>query len=56
MNDEDLEEIFGYINMINDRIHEIGDSDLYEYIINCITTHEWCTLENYKEILEDKEK
>lgn len=56
MNDEDLEEIFGYINMIEDRIQKIGDNDLYEYIINCITTNEWCTLENYKEILEDKEK
>ena len=53
MENEDLEELFGYINAIEDRIQQIDDDDLYEYVVDCIRSNSWCTLENYKEFLEE---
>ena len=51
MEDEELEELFAYINAIEDRIQQ--DDDLYEYVVYCIRSNSWCTLENYKEFLEE---
>lgn len=53
--EEDLEELFGDINAIEDKIQQIDDDDLYEYVVDCITTNSWCSLENYKEFLEEQE-
>ena len=53
MEDEELEELFAYINAIEDRIQQIDDNDLYEYVVYCIRSNSWCTLENYKEFLEE---
>lgn len=53
MEEEDLEVLFGYINAIEDRIEQIDDDDLYEYVVDCIKSNNWCTLENYKAFLEE---
>ena len=53
MEDEELEELFAYINAIEDRIQQIDDEDLYEYVVYCIRSNSWCTLENYKDFLEE---
>lgn len=53
--EEDLEELFGDINAIEDKIQQIDDDDLYEYVVDYITTNSWCSLENYKEFLEEQE-
>lgn len=55
MENEDLEELFGYINAIEDRIQQIDDDDVYEYVVECIRANDWCSLENYKEFLEEKD-
>lgn len=52
MNNEEIEELFANINMIENEIEQITDSNLYEYVINCITNNEWASMENYKEFLE----
>ena len=53
MEDEELEELFAYINAIEDRIQQINDDDLYEYVVDCIRSNNWCTLEKYKAFLEE---
>lgn len=53
MEDEELEELFAYINAIEDRIQQIDDDDLYEYVVDCIRSNNWCTLEKYKAFLEE---
>lgn len=55
MDDEELEELFGYINGVEDRIQQIDNAYLYEYIVNCITTNEWCSLEDYKDFLGESD-
>lgn len=55
MDDEELEELFSYINGVEDRIQQIDDDDLYEYVVECIRANDWCSLENYKEFLEEKD-
>ena len=39
MEDEDLEELFSYINAIEDRIQQIENDDLYEYVVDCIRSN-----------------
>lgn len=51
MDDEELEELFSYINGVEDRIQQIDNAYLYEYIVNRITGNEWCSLEDYKDFL-----
>lgn len=55
MDDEDLEELFSYINGVEDRMQQIDDAYLYEYIVNRITTNEWCSLEDYKDFLGESD-
>lgn len=55
MDDEDLEELFSYINAVEDRIQQIDNAYLYEYIVNRITTNEWCSLEDYKDFLGESD-
>lgn len=55
MDDEELEELFGYINGVEDQIQQIDDDDLYEYVVECITTNEWCSLEDYKDFLGESD-
>lgn len=55
MDDEELEELFGYINAIEDRMQQIDNAYLYEYIVNRITTNEWCSLEDYKDFLGESD-
>ena len=53
MNKDEIEELFANINMIKNEIEneieQITDSDLYEYVVNCITNNEWASIENYEE-------
>lgn len=55
MNDEELEELFSYINGVEDRMQQIDNAYLYEYIVNRITTNEWCSLEDYKDFLGESD-
>lgn len=51
MDDEELEELFSYINGVEDIMQQIDNAYLYEYIVNRITANEWCSLEDYKDFL-----
>ena len=53
MEDEELEEVFGFINAVEDKIQQIDNKDLYNYVIDCITENVYCDLENYKEYIEE---
>lgn len=53
MEDEELEELFGFINAVEDKIQQIENKDLYNYVIDCITENVYCDLENYKEYIEE---
>ena len=52
--DEELEILFNYVNWVEDRIDEIKDNDLYDYVTNCIINNEYCDIDNYKELLEER--
>lgn len=51
MNNEEIEELFANINMIENEIEQINDTDLYDYVISCITNNCWASMENYKKFL-----
>lgn len=53
MKNEDLEELFAYINAIEDRIQQIEDMQLYEYVVNCLIHNEYATIEDYKDFIEE---
>ena len=53
MNNEEIEELFANINMIENEIEQITDSNLYEYVVNCITNNEWASIENYEEFIKE---
>lgn len=55
MDDEELEELFSYINGVEDTMQQIEDDYLYEYIVNRITANEWCSLEDYKDFLGESD-
>lgn len=52
MNEDEMEELFANINMIEDQIQQIEESTLYDYVVNCITNNEWASMEDYKEFIE----
>lgn len=52
--DEELEILFNHVNWVEDRIDEIKDNDLYDYITNCIINNEYCDIDSYKELLEER--
>nr|DAP77572.1 MAG TPA: hypothetical protein [Caudoviricetes sp.] len=49
MEDDDIEILFNHINSVEDEIDNIEDSRLYEYVVNCITNNEYCTMEDFEE-------
>lgn len=53
MNENEMEELFANINMIEDQIEQIEEPTLYDYVVNCITNNEWASMENYKDFIED---
>ena len=55
MDDEELEELFSYINGVEDTMQQIEDMKLYEYVVNRITANEWCSLEDYKDFLGESD-
>lgn len=55
MDDEELEELFSYINGVEDRMQQIDNAYLYEYVVNRITANEWCSLEDYKDFLGESD-
>ena len=54
--DEELEILFNHVNWGEDKIDEIIDNDLYNYITNCIINNEYCDIDSYKELLEERNK
>lgn len=52
--DEELEILFNHVNWVEDRIDEIKDNNLYDYITNCIINNEYCDIDSYKELLEER--
>ena len=57
MEDEELEELFGYINAVEDRLQQIDDNMLdnmlYDYIIQRFYDNEYCSIEDYKEYIKE---
>ena len=53
MEDEELEELFGYINAVEDRLQRIDDNMLYDYIIQRFYDNEYCSIEDYKEYIKE---
>ncbi len=47
-------EKIGWCHWEGDVIHLLNKKD-YGMNIDCITTNSWCSLENYKEFLEEQE-
>lgn len=54
MNDEKIEELFNYVNYIEDKISEIKDKNLRNYIAKCILCDEYVTIEDYKEFKKEE--
>ena len=52
--EEELEILFSHVNWIEDRIEEIKDNNVYDYITNCIINNEYCDIDSYKELLEER--
>lgn len=48
-----LESLFSYINWVEDTISEIENPELYEYVVSCLQSNDYCTIEGYKEFLGD---
>ena len=53
MEDEELENIFNYINGVENEIQQIENMQLYEYVVNCLIHNEYATIEDYKEFVEE---
>lgn len=53
MNEDEIEELFANINMIEEQISQIEESTLYEYAVNCITNNEWASMEDYNEFIDN---
>lgn len=56
MDSEDLDEVFGHINLVEDTIAREKEHKLREYVIKCMIDDEYCSIDDYNKFLKDEEE
>ena len=54
MSDEEIQELesfFSYVNWVEDEVAELEKPKLYEYVVSCLQSNDYCSTDGYKEFL-----